>query len=127
MLLHPLGEISVPMYLASDSYISQQVVDEFEKVAITMREYGFEQFFDSMSEFVIRITANITERFECDDEFEPITFFEFQYVMIIFLSVIALSVLIFICETIWVHICRRYPALLKKLHRPMNQSQVTPN
>lgn len=98
------GELYLPMFLASDSYISQQIIDEFNKVTRSIRETGMDEFFDSYLEFWTQISTNITDRYANDDEFQPITFLEFQYVMIIFLSLSVFSVLIFAYEINWFRI-----------------------
>lgn len=98
------GELYLPMFLESDSYISQQIIDEFQKVTKSIRQSGVEEFFDNYLKCWTRISTNITDRCSTADEFQPITFLEFQYVMIIFLSLSGLSVVIFAYEIIWFRI-----------------------
>lgn len=92
------------MFLESDSYISRQIIVEFQKVTRSIRETGVDEFFDTYLKFWTRIATNITDRYATDDEFQPITFLEFQYVMMIFLSLSGLSVVIFAYEIIWFRI-----------------------
>lgn len=99
--------MSLPIFLASDWYISQTIIDRFNNMTDSMVENGINTFIQSFSEFCVKTAANVIERYENDDEFQPVTFLEFQYVMYIFLSVSVLSVVIHGCEIMWYRIRAR--------------------
>lgn len=96
--------MSFPIFLASDSYVPKTIIDRFNNVTALMMENGINTFIQSFTEFCIRTAANVIERYENDDEFQPVTFLEFQYVMYIFLSVSVFSVVIHVCEIMWYRI-----------------------
>lgn len=96
--------------MVSDSHISQQTLDKFNRVNSVMIENGVFKFFDMFLAFSAQIWNMTEEELEDEEIVHPISADEFQLIVALFLAYNGIAIFVLICETIWFRIrlfCRR--------------------
>lgn len=101
--LHFLGEIIDRNLVTSDEFIPQRMVKKIEQVTLSMVEYGFGKFYDSISDFNRQLYVSFRRGYKekDDDLLLPITIEQIWPVIIIVLSLNGIATIIFVAEILY--------------------------
>lgn len=101
------GKMYLQYYLVSISHIPQRIIDKFDQVTRSFIENGLHEFLMSFATFSIRIWSGI-DHSKVEQNFQPITFDEFYYFLVLCFYYLLFSIFVCIFEIIWFSIQQNY-------------------
>lgn len=102
------GILNRNFYLASNDYIPQQTLDQFNQVSTSLMENGFFQFVENFVTFRIQLRSRtVSNEIRSPFNFQTITIEGFYSALLMYILHVVVNMLILLCEIAWYQISSR--------------------